>query len=118
MSRGRYNRLKRENGGLIQIPNIIVSKPNPTEKDYTNGYITRYFCQKSNDNNSVIYEVNSKSFSKLSLSPIYKVVSLRWRITGDPIDIKKSNSASIRIASQKIPKIGMYLPNLLQFHQK
>jgi hypothetical protein len=118
MSRGRYNRLKRENGGLIQIPNIIVSKPNPTEKDYTNGYITRYFCQKSNDNNSVIYEVNSKSFSKLSLSPIYKIVSLRWRIVGDPIDVKKSNSASIRIASQTIPKIGMYLPNLLQFYKK
>jgi hypothetical protein len=45
-------------------------------------------------------------------------VSLDWRITGDPIDIKKSNIASLRIASKTIPKISLYLPNLLQFHKK
>jgi hypothetical protein len=43
---------------------------------------------------------------------------LDWRLTGDPIDIKKSNTESLRIASKTIPKISLYLPNLLQFHKK
>jgi len=118
MSVGRYNRIKRESDGLLKIPKVITHVPTLTEKDISKGYIVRYFCQKVNDENSFIYEINSKFFSKLSLSPIYKIVSLKWRIDGDPIEVKKSNSASIRIASKIIPKISLYLPNLLQFHQK
>jgi hypothetical protein len=40
---------------------------------------------------------------------------LDWRLTGTKEEIKKSNSASIRLASAKMPKIALYLPNLIQF---
>ena len=33
-------------------------------------------------------------------SALYINISLDWRLNGDPIDIKKSNTASLRIASE------------------
>jgi len=99
-------------------PEISTYIPKIKDVDVERGYIERYFIQKSNDTSSYIFEISKTSVGKYSGNSFFSLVSLDWRITGDPIDIKKSNSASIRIASQKIPKIGMYLPNLLQFHQK
>lgn len=98
--------------------NITAFIPSPIDEDYKRGYITRYFIQKANDKNAVIYEIRKKTISKFSSNPFYIVTSLDWRIKGEPIDVKKSNSESIRIASQTIPKIQLYLPNLLQFHKK
>ena len=97
---------------------ITAFIPSPTNDDYKRGYITRYFLQKTNDKNGLIYEVRKNSISKFSSNPFYLVSSLDWRIKGEPTEVKKSNSESIRIASQTIPKIQLYLPNLLQFHQK
>jgi hypothetical protein len=118
MSVGRYKRLKRESDGLLKIPTIRVSIPVPKDDDYSRGYIVRYFTQKANDINGIIYEISSKEYSKLKSSDLYITIAMDWRINGDPIDVKKSNSSSIRIASQTIPKISLYLPNLLQFYKK
>jgi len=92
--------------------------PNPKPIDYERGYIERYFVQKSNDISAHIFEISSDSINGFTTNPFYSTTKLDWRLIGDPIDVKKSNSASIRIASKNIPKIGMYLPNLLQFHKK
>jgi|TARA_R110000823_G_C15829149_1_gene490057 hypothetical protein len=92
--------------------------PMPKKNDYLVGYIVRYFVQKSNDTNGSIFEINVNSVSKYVNNPFYKTTSIDWRITGTSVDIKKSNLASIKISSVDIPKIGLYLPNLLQFHQK
>ena len=97
---------------------ITTYIPSPIDEDYKRGYITRYFVQKANDKNSVIYEIRKNTISKFSSNPFYVVVSLDWRIKGDPMDVKKSNSESVRIASATIPKLSLYLPNLLQFHKK
>ena len=97
---------------------ITTFIPSPIDEDYKRGYITRYFIQKANDKSSVIYEVRKKTISKFSNNSFYIVVSLDWKIKGDPIDVKKSNSESVRIASATIPKLSLYLPNLLQFHKK
>ena len=118
MGVGRYKRLKRESNGLLKIPKVTVSMPSPNESDYKRGYIVRYFAQKANDVNAIIYEISSKEYSKLSSSDLFITLTLDWRIKGEPSEVKKSNSESIRIASQIIPKIQLYLPNLLQFHQK
>ena len=56
--------------------------PIPTEKDYEKGYINRFFVQKTNDKNYPIYEINQKSYTRLSLIPDYVTVSIRWRLTG------------------------------------
>jgi len=97
---------------------IIAHIPTPKDTDYLVGYIIRYFVQKSNDINSSIFEVGSDVSSKFFNNPFYVATTIDWRITGTPEEIKKSNSTSIRLASVDIPKIGLYLPNLLQFHKK
>lgn len=118
MGVGRYKRLKRKKGNLLKIPKIATSIPSPKENDYVRGYIVRYFVQKANDLNSIIYEVSKNRYSSIQTSDLYTNISLDWRITGTPEEIKKSNSASLTIASKTIPKIALYLPNLLQFHKK
>ena len=109
---------------LVDLPtdydaaDIVAFIPKPTDKDYKVGYIRRFFIQKANDNGAVIYEIRKSSFNTFVNNGFYKAVELDWRIIGDIEDVKKSNSASIRIASQTISKISLYLPNLLQFHKK
>ena len=51
-------------------------------------------------------------------NPFYIQTKLDWRISGEPTEVKKSNSVSLQLASNDIPKIALYLPNLLQFHKK
>ena len=97
---------------------IVSYIPTPIDVDYERGYIIRYFLQKSNDVNSVIFEIKKSSIGKFLDNPFYTIVGLDWRLAGSPEDVKKSNSASVRIASQTIPKIQLYLPNLLQFYKK
>jgi len=117
MSIDRYNDIN-ENGNRFKLPTLRVVIPSPTKLDYTTGYIVRYFVQKSNDISSPIYEISKNSFIKIEDTPFYSIAVMDWRIKGEPMDVKKSNSASIRIASVDIPKLPLYLPNLLQFHQK
>ena len=92
--------------------------PTPKEKDYKKGYIIRYFIQKANDSNSTIYEVSKDSYKNFSSNPLFVNTQLDWRISGEDFEIKKSNSESIKLASNKIKKISLYLPNLLQFKKR
>lgn len=117
MSIDRYNTIKKVPVQL-ELINIKTYVPNPNDRDYIAGYIQRFFVQKSNDVNSPIYEVSPKQISKYDGKPFYKIVSLDWRLTGTVEEIKNSNSVSVRLASQILPKIQLYLPNLLQFHKK
>lgn len=117
MSLDRYNTIKKV---PVQLESVSIKAyiPNPTDRDYSAGYIQRFFVQKSNDVNSPIYEVSPKQISKYDGKPFYKLASLDWRLTGTVEEIKTSNSISIRLASQILPKIQLYLPNLLQFHKQ
>jgi hypothetical protein len=111
----------------LQIPNTIV--PIPTELDYDNGFIRRYFIQKRNDDNGFIFEVSNEIFDNYIESPFWKTVDLKWRIKGSKIPIYKqdgsledtgvenSNKSAIALASTKLRNIPLYLPNLLQFHK-
>lgn len=92
--------------------------PTLTETDYKRGYVTRYFIQKANDVESTIYEVDYIGFSKVVDNPFYALVNLNWRIIGTDEQIKESNFKAIKLIKPKIPKIQLYLPNLLQFKQK
>jgi hypothetical protein len=117
MSIDRYNSISKSSREF-KLPSIVSFIPTPNDKNYQNGYIVRYFVQKANDTSSPIYELNRNSYNRILDTPFYTTVSLDWRLTGSNEDVKKSNSASIRIASETIPKIQLYLPNLLQFHKK
>lgn len=108
-------------------PKTIV--PIPTESNYETGFMNRYFCQKVNDTNGFIFEISFEVYKELEINPYWKVATMRWRING-PIDavysnfgnlidigVKQSNKNSIGITSKSLKNIGLYLPNVLQFHK-
>lgn len=111
----------------ISIPSTIV--PNPNNDDYRVGFIVRYFAQKRNDENAHIFEVNKNEYQKLKNNPHWKVIDLKWRITGpqnttykmdgniDDKGVINSNKAAITRASYSLKNIGLYLPNILQFYK-
>jgi hypothetical protein len=104
------------------LPSVTPARPisyfpKPTDGDYYNGYIERYFIQKANDTESTIYEVDYIGFSKFIDNPFYTHVNLNWRIIGTDEQIKDSNFKAIRLLAPRIPKLQLYLPNLLQFKQ-
>ena len=123
-----YNDLiKDKNIDKIILPETIV--PVPTQLDYDNGYMIRYFIQKANDYNGHIFELNNSVYTTYLNNAYWKGVELKWRIAGpkevvykndgtiDDIGLINSNKASICLASVRLKNIGLYLPNLLQFHK-
>jgi hypothetical protein len=111
----------------LDFPKTIV--PSPNDIDYENGFINRYFTQRVNDSNSFVFEINLEEYNSLLENPYWTSGEMRWRITGPTssvysnngtitdIGVVSSNTASISILSSKIKNIGLYLPNLLQFHK-
>ena len=107
--------------------NIVSFIPTPSESDYNNGYIRRYFVQNAVDSTLPIYEVSKSEYSRALTKPIYTGASLKWRITG-PISetfvnsvldkgVRESNRIAISLVNNTIPNLKFYLPNLLQFHK-
>lgn len=100
---------------LIDLIKIETYVPNPTELDYKNGFIERYFVQKTNDKNATIFEVDKTFKNQILSNPLLQVQAIRWRITGTPQDIMDSNIKSMNTVKEYMPKLNIYLPNLLQF---
>jgi len=111
----------------LDFPKTIV--PIPTDIDYENGFINRYFTQRVTDSNSFVFEIDLEEYNSLLENPYWTLGEMKWRITGPTspvysnngsitdIGVVTSNAASISIVSTKIKNIGLYLPNLLQFHK-
>ena len=103
--------------------------PNPNEKDYTRGYIRRYFLQKTNDKGSPIFELSQSKKGQFLSNPLYTVVDIKWRIRGPrevvygdnglirDKSVSGSNAIAIKLVSHLIPNLKLYLPNLLQFYK-
>jgi hypothetical protein len=111
----------------LQLPKTIV--PTPSELDYDNGFIRRYFIQKTNDSNGFVFEISDEMHKYYSDNPFWKVADLKWRITGpkqtvynqkgelSDIGVEITNKQIINLTSKTIRNISLYLPNLLQFHK-
>jgi hypothetical protein len=111
----------------LQIPKTVI--PIPTEFHYDNGFIRRYFIQKTNDSNGFVFEVSEEVHDELRNNPFWKVADLKWRITGpketvynqkgelSDIGVEITNKQIINLTSKTIRNISLYLPNLLQFHK-
>lgn len=112
-----YKKLTNSKFNYLNVK-VVASIPNLTDADYTRGYVTRYFTQKTNDGGSPIFEVSNTEFSKLASTVLYSTTSLRWRLIGSIEEIKKSNKVSVQLASTIITNLKMYLPNLIQFTKK
>ena len=111
----------------LNIPKTIV--PFPTDDDYSNGVIDRFFTQKVNDYNGFVYEINSDTYNDLKSNPYWAIEIVKWRIKG-PLDmvyndngmvidkgVFNSNTASIRLGAETLKNLGLYLPNILQFYK-
>ncbi len=99
----------------FKYPNVNSFIPNPNETDYKTGYIERYFVQKINDINAPIIEINESNFNSLKNSGYYNGVTIRWKIKGSDEEIKMANKKSINTVILEMPRLAVYLPNLLQF---
>lgn len=73
---------------ISSISDISKSKPFPTEVDFENGYIQRYFLKKINEN--IIFETSYLSAMN-SKNNLYKLVNLRWKISGPKNNVYKAN---------------------------
>jgi hypothetical protein len=123
-----YKRLKR-NSLFTLDSKIDTSVPVPNESDYSRGWITRYFLQRTNDKGANIYEVNYSQYTSSITNDLFTNVSIKWRISGpiatqyDSIGnvldkgVRESNRISISLVNDKIPNLKFYLPNLLQFYK-
>jgi hypothetical protein len=123
----KYASLNRKPQKFTKKINAFI--PTPNSDDYKKGYIQRYFVQKSNDNNSPIYELNSTNISSYRRNTYYITATLKWRISG-PLEnqyndigeiknkgVKESNRISISLLNDSIPSLKFYLRNLTQFYK-
>jgi hypothetical protein len=116
ISRIEYHELlTSENKPLIKTQTIKSHIPTPTYQDYRQGYIVRYFIQRINDNDALIYEVNETDYLRFSLDEFYNAVNIEWRLIGGEDAIKDSNSKSVKLGSKKMKNLIFYLVNYLQF---
>lgn len=99
----------------IVLPEIKVSIPTPSENDYKNGYIKRNFAQKVNDKFTTIYEVDERGMEIARGSSFFTIVTIYWKIKGTQEEIKSANKKSIKTVFEQMPRLSLYLPNLLQF---
>lgn len=114
-----YNKISNNDEDYLNENGFEINTycPTPSDIDYKNGFIVRYFAQKTNDTSGYIYELNETSHLALLLNPFYTTTSIRWRISGTDDKIKESNFKSVQIGMKKIPLLIKYLPNYLQFKQ-
>ena len=87
----------------------------PTQQDYTNGEMRRYFCKKTNE---IIYlEINKDTYDKLVkqdpkiLYQLYLPFNLPWRLTGnkEQVFIINKNITELTSSKQNLPMLVEYL---------
>ena len=102
---------------ILNIVNYSVSKPIG-------------FLMAENTNKAAWITANlPNEFTNIKPNPYWLSVVISWRISG-PLDsvynndgmlidkgVINSNKATLATASAKLKNIGLYLPNLLQFHK-
>jgi len=111
----RYAELAMDMQMSTKLPNVLAYIPEITEDSYYVGYINRYFIQKANDDNSPITEIEQNQENEILSDSYYKVVNIKWRLTGTPQEIMDSNKASIALVNSEMTNLKLYLSNLLQF---
>lgn len=104
---GYYNNLNKQSPLIIKSAITI-----PTEEDYNNGFVTRYFAKKANETSSPAFEVSAEDFGS---SPLYNFTSLKWYIRGNKSLVLKTNRRLVYIASFKIPNLSKLLPDFQYF---
>ena len=85
----RYTRLKQSSKS--QYPRKHT--PLPNDSDYNIGEISRYFCQKSNDKDSELFEVSIDNYDKQN--NLFRYFEITWRISGKKSEVIRDNQSLI-----------------------
>jgi len=95
----------------------------PTEKDYQEGFFTRYFVQDKR--NKAIIEVNFASRAKMLKLPYTKVQEVKWILKGPAEDIKhgpyiffgaaSQNKENIAQAEESIKGLTLFIKSYSEF---
>lgn len=108
-----YNNLKQVSQKILNIPTSY--QPSPTTQDYQIGEFRRYFVKKTND---IIYtEVNESTYNNILnknsqwLWQDYLPFNLPWKITGDKLQVAKTNKNIVDLTMQRLTltKFNLYL---------
>jgi hypothetical protein len=87
----------------------------PTDKDYSAGYMWRYFCRQKNRRDMKILEIKKDEYSKASSHYLYKTIAIKWKLIGDKETTSKINKKIISLASEQLPGINNTLWNPIEF---
>ena len=102
----------------------IPTRPTPTALDYANGYITRAFAKKVNED--IVVEISNQQISGLN-ADLYAAVKITWTITGPKYDkyngkvidqsgvIKQNQFEISRVMKEAGINLGKILSNPLEF---
>lgn len=92
----------------IKIPQTKFQSSlfSPTEEDYQKGIVIRYFTQKLNINPILIKEINKESYNQIQKDPLYKSISIIWKLEGD-------NTPTINEAEKQMSGISIFLQDSL-----
>jgi hypothetical protein len=110
-----YTTLILKKGVSFTSPRVAAHIPTPVENDYKAGYIERVFIQRVNDKNSSIIEIHKNNLNIIQSSGYYNFCIINWKIKGTEEEIKSANKKSIKTVFEQMPRLSLYLPNLLQF---
>jgi len=108
----------------IQFNNHISPKfyyPAPTPNDYESGYIDRYFVQKINEPTEIdevtqeMYQNANKENRKGVNKTLYRVLRLRWLISGIPEEVVKTHDRILQLNETLMPGISKYLSDRIEF---
>ena len=111
----RYGSFLIDKNFTLSPPPLISLIPELNESEYDVGYVLRYFAQKANDDNAPITEIDDSNQIEIKMDGYYKIVSIKWRLTGTPQEIMDSNKSSIASVYSEMKNLKLYLSNLLQF---
>jgi hypothetical protein len=109
----KYISLSKQSSTAASSP--YYSPTIPTQQDYVNGEMRRYFCKKTNE---IIYlEVSKDTYDKLigqdsKISwQLYLPFNLPWKLTGNKEQVFITNKNIVELASvrQELPMLAEYL---------
>jgi|9_EtaG_2_1085328.scaffolds.fasta_scaffold15171_2 hypothetical protein len=97
--------------------------PEPTDQDYENGFINRFFAQKINDESSIT-EISKDDYDGANNyngsgidEAIYNLARIQWTIAGPIADVRKANDRVLLFANDTVPGVMSYLTDLDEFHK-
>lgn len=133
--KGEYNAItNKEFKKFSNYENISPFLPLPSQEDYDNGFIYRYFIRRVNDVTSPIIEISEEDYGYLEknknnfISILHKTLRLKWMIRGIKDDVYNDNNMrmysgvfdtnkrTLNKHEKEFPGITSYLNNLLQFY--